>query len=383
MSALVTEKDIFRTPPDLLADCDLTLRLDALESIRKGHRVPGVDGRSARHLLRVRDQLIRTAESHLEQKKASRSQLSLVTHLFTGFPDRVARRRSENSERFLVANGHGARLHDTSAVKKAPIILAVHLTGARRGERSEHMIRLATTVDEAELSTHDVVVSQFDEDKQQIVQYRSRRYASLELGRYPVGELSDPEQAYALLADVVCRNPLKAFNISEGDSVSSWLNRVRWLADVRPKIGVPTFDDFSPSDKPSERIKSLCYGCRSFGELRQLNLLNQLQQSIDFNVRTKIDNLAPPELNLPDGSRRQVRYQLGQPLVYPPDSSVCLDYKQHPRLRGAYHPGIAGPQPQTGSNHPRSNQLLERNISSGAQRAEGSLSETSMARKPP
>ena len=82
---------------------------------------------------------------------------------------------------------------------------------------------------------------------------------------------------------------------------------------MRPGIGVPTFDDFSPSDEPSERIKSLCYGCRSFGELRQLNLLNQLQQSIDFNVRSKIDNLAPPELHLPDGSRRQVRYQPGQP----------------------------------------------------------------------
>ena len=78
----------------------------------------------------------------------------------------------------------------------------MHLTGARRGERSEHMIRLATTVDEAELSTHDVVVSRFDEDKQQIVQYRSRRYVSLELGQYPAGELSNPEQAYALLADI-------------------------------------------------------------------------------------------------------------------------------------------------------------------------------------
>ena len=63
-----------------------------------------------------------------------------------GYPDRVARRRAPGSDRFLMANGSGARLGRESGVINADFIVAVDVAGAATGS-AEAMIRIATAID--------------------------------------------------------------------------------------------------------------------------------------------------------------------------------------------------------------------------------------------
>src|SRR5450756_426600 len=66
--------------------------------------------------------------------------------IFAGYPDRVARRRSPGSPKFLLASGHGAVLGRESGVRDAEFIVAVDVQAGRRGEAAEATIRMASAI---------------------------------------------------------------------------------------------------------------------------------------------------------------------------------------------------------------------------------------------
>src|SRR5262249_32397875 len=67
--------------------------------------------------------------------------------ILAGYPDRVARRRTLGSPRFLLASGHGAVLGRESGVRDAEFIVAVDVQAGRAGAGSEATIRIASAIE--------------------------------------------------------------------------------------------------------------------------------------------------------------------------------------------------------------------------------------------
>ena len=90
VAALIAERDIFRSPPEISGDSDLELRIDAIERHQNGDYVGGLSRGGVHHLIKVRNDLLRL----MGVRKGVMSPRRMVQHILTGFPDRVAQRRS-------------------------------------------------------------------------------------------------------------------------------------------------------------------------------------------------------------------------------------------------------------------------------------------------
>ncbi len=332
VAALAAERDIFFDPPEITAHSDLELRLDAMDSRRTPR---GVNRRALGEVRRARDQLVRIAEKAPLDPDALPADAPPARLLLAGFPDRVAQRRAPRSDRFKLSGGGGARLSARSAVRDAPLIVAVSLRGGRRGERAEHTIETASAVDPAWLPIESAIETRFDPQREAVVQVEQRRYLTLVLDEVPAGRSADRDAVSAALAEAAAADPRAAFGWPDDPATAGLIARLRWLAGVRPEWDVPTFPDLDPHDPPSDLIRTLCDGRRSFAELRRVKLAPMLDGLLSHQARGRLSSEAPPRLTLPDGTTRAVEYTPGEPPVLATRFERLFGLTETPRLAGA------------------------------------------------
>ena len=59
-------------------------------------------------------------------------------------------------------------------------------------------------------------------------------------------------------------------------------------------------------------LPEICYGLRSLDELRSADWLALLQNKVGYERLPEIDRLAPAELELPNGNRHAIVYEIGK-----------------------------------------------------------------------
>jgi ATP-dependent helicase HrpB len=322
-AALMNERDPLRAPPDMTADSDLSIRLDALEDAERRRLAPdamhalGLDPRATRDVLAARDQILGIARAQLGPEAAApttprAAETALLRALLAGFPDRVAQRRAPRSSRFQLAGGGGCVLDRRSVVRDAPWVLAVGLEAAASGG-GEHTLRLASALDPAWLATTRVVETRFDPERLAVVQTRVTRFLSLALAEHSVGELSDPEAVSRALAQAAARDPQRAFDI---EAIAPLLLRLRFLAHHMPALNAPALEELdTPHDTPSPLLLDLCWGKRSFADLRRMDLSGTLLGLLEPGVRAALDRHAPERIGLPSGRTARVTYAADGPPV--------------------------------------------------------------------
>lgn len=326
-AALATERDIYRDPPAIVADSDLMLRLEALR-----HGDAGLDRRAVAEVRRVREQLIRIARATWGDGPDRPATAALLTAaLRAGFPERIARRRAPRSDRVKLAGGAGAQIAPQSVVRDAEYLLAVVIEGRARGQ--EHVIRVAHAVDPKTLTTEAVPATRFDAEKERVFQRIEDRFLELVVRTRPGKDL---EQAAAVLADAAAVDPARAFGFDR--KIEGYLARVRWLADQRPALGLPTFDELLPDTPAGPIITLLCAGRRSFADLRNAPLLATVKALIPHRDQRQIDALAPATMTLPDGSERRLTYVLGEPPVLAGRIQQFFGLPDTPRVLGGAMP---------------------------------------------
>ena len=324
-AALLNERDIVRSPPDVVADSDLALRLDALEDAARGGFRPevcrrwGLDPGAAREAVRARDQLLDVARRALGpspavvRPEAEPVDVAVLRSLLAGFGDRVAQRRTPRGSKFKLAGGGGAVLAPGSVVREAALVLAVGLDAAAHGTGGEHRIQIASAVDPAWLPVTRAVETRWDAEREAVVQARVDRYLTLTLGEHPAGDAADPEAAAEVLAREAARRPDRAF---DAETVGPFLARLRFLVTHLPELGLPdpaALD--TPSEAPPPWLAALCVGRRSFADLRRADVPAFLRGTLTATQAAAMDRHAPERIALPNGRSGRVTYVPGEPPV--------------------------------------------------------------------
>ena len=120
--------------------------------------------------------------------------------LFTGYADRLAKRRPGLRDRFLLATGHGAAFAKEAAGVDAEYIVALDVVAAEREGISESRIRAASAVDREWIHpTSTAVEHRFDAESGRVRAARVERFDAIVLSETPVPV--DPEAAASLIAD--------------------------------------------------------------------------------------------------------------------------------------------------------------------------------------
>ena len=136
----------------------------------------------------VAQELRRIASGAIAGKIAAHISDEELRHaIFTGYADRLAKRRANARERFVLATGHGAVLARECDVGDAEYIVALDLVAAERDRISEARIRAASPVDAAWIQAASTEVEhRFDTTSGRVRASRVERYDAIVLNETPV-----------------------------------------------------------------------------------------------------------------------------------------------------------------------------------------------------
>ncbi|NUS59757.1 MAG: hypothetical protein HOQ01_02295, partial [Lysobacter sp.] len=223
------------------------------------------------------------------------------------FPDRIARQHPTQPRRYQLANGRMATLFDDSALFGEPWLVASEL----RYEAKDALLLRGAPVDEAALRRdfprrfveEDTV--RWDDTRRALVAQRERRFDGIVLESKPAGRV-DPAHAAQALTNAVRELGLDALPWSE--TLHQWRARVRALREWAPDEAFPDLSDAALLDTLDQWLRPAFEGKTRLDALDAAGLSHALHETVDWNLRRRIDALAPTRIVVPSGMERRIEY---------------------------------------------------------------------------
>ena len=228
--------------------------------------------------------------------------------LALAFPDRVARNRGNGG--FVLANGRGAVVDQTSALARAPYIAVAELTGTAANGR----ILLAAPIAQAdierrfaeEIETTDEI--SFDQATLALRARRKKTLHAITLSEAPL-TLSPSAETARVLADGLISVGLDKLPWSK--SARQWRDRVMFL---RAAEGEP-WPDLSDRALAAQReawLVPALYDKTSIKELSAQDLSDALATLLPWDLRARLEREAPTHFEAPTGTQLAIDYEAEQ-----------------------------------------------------------------------
>lgn len=303
IAALVEARDPLRSRSDALA-----ARWQVLAAFRNG-RVGADASRSALAAIDAAAKQWRRRLHCDATPPASVPAHAVGDLLAHAFPDRIAKQHPQDPRRYLLANGRSARLFDESALYGEPWLVASEL----RFEAKDALLLRGAPVDEAVLRTEfaahfsDGDEVRWDAARRALVSERVARFDGIVLAAKSAGRV-DPALAARALTDAVRELGLAA--LPWGDALSQWRIRVQCLRAWIPELGLPDLSDAALLTSLDDWLKPAFAGKTRLDALGADEVAEALKTRIDWNLRQRIDALAPTRIEVPSGMQRGIDYAL-------------------------------------------------------------------------
>ena len=228
--------------------------------------------------LAFREQLRRVVTQVVEHPATHADDRLLRHALFTGYADRLARRRPDDRQRVVLATGHGGVIGRECEEVAGEFLVALDVVAAGRQGVAEARIRAASAVDPEWITpTSSGIEHRFDTASGRVRAFKVRRFDALVLGEHSTAV--DPVVAAEMLADAwIARGP--------DDAARKLMLRAHFAGE---RIDI------------SALAQEAAYGATSVDEI-------DVVSRVPFDVARRIDRLAPQELSLPSGRMARLEY---------------------------------------------------------------------------
>jgi ATP-dependent helicase HrpB len=283
---------------------DLDARLEMF------HRDRSQRAESARNL--ARRWVAQVAASEKISPQAVGDPPSTGATLALAFPDRIARNRSNGS--FVLANGRGAAIDQSSPLSRAPFIAVAELTGSAAQGR----ILLAAPITPAEIEAHfadqietaDEVA--FDRGAMALRARRRKRLHALTLSEAPLALKPSAETA-AILADGLIAAGLDKLPWSK--PAMQWRDRVMFLRKAEGGASENPWPDLSDKALASRRetwLLPMLHDKTSLKEISPGDLSEAMMTLMPWDLRARLEREAPTHFEAPTGTQLAIDYQAEQ-----------------------------------------------------------------------
>lgn len=249
-----------------------------------------------------------TSQVAASEKAGPRDDLSTGLMLAYAFPDRVARNRGNGS--FVLANGRGAAVEQTSSLARAPYIAIGEMTGTAASGR----ILLAAQITQDEIGRHfaehieTVDEISFDRDAMALRARRKRALHAITLSEATLA-LSPSEDTARILADGLIAAGLDRLPWSK--AAKQWRDRVMFLR----KAEGDAWPDLSDDGLIARRDDWLVPALTDKIALRDVSagdLSDALMALLPWEMRARLDREAPTHFEAPTGSVLAIDYEAEQ-----------------------------------------------------------------------
>jgi ATP-dependent helicase HrpB len=333
IAALLGERDILapktfkdsREPHRSTGPSDLLDRLDLFEEARLANlsgassRALGLDHGAVHAVARVRNQLLRLAERENREAGTGASDVErdLLISILSGYPDRVAKRRSMNdSMDFLLSGGGSALLSRASVVRQAEFLVAVDAevrSDPAANRQAGTIVRMASAIEPEWLldlfadNLSEKTEAQWNDEAERVEVSRMLLYDQLIIDRRITKNDVGDEVAQVLIEHALDAGLQKFVN---PEVVERFLARVELVARTFPEANIPHLTE----DDVREALKALSQGLRSFAELREAccGLIELLKQKLGREQSRLLIQMAPEDVAIAGRRQVKVHYQQGR-----------------------------------------------------------------------
>ncbi len=311
LAALQEEEDSLRKSG---GEIDVAARWHALQRFRERGGESRVLERVARNAQRlgerVKNLTLETfrgglVEADLDSGLSGDQHLGLL--LAWAYPDRIAKRRAEKSEAYLLANGVGAKLPQGSAMSRHEYFVAATVVGG--AERA--MVHLAEALSSSDIETllESIGTSEqqttWDSNTESVRAFEEERLGAISVRRRYVEP--DPEKATQIILDVIRAKGLDFLPWSK--DALSLRERASWALDngLVP-LEFPDLRSAWLLDNLEHWLVPYLAKVSSLKELRKLDMGQVLRNLLSFQYGALLESLAPATLVLPTGTHASISY---------------------------------------------------------------------------
>jgi ATP-dependent helicase HrpB len=276
---------------------DLDARLDQFRRDRSQR------ASSARDLARRWAQQVASAE-----KPKGEGDLSTGVMLAFAFPDRVARNRGNGS--FVLANGRGAAVEQTSSLARVPYIAVGELTGTAASGR----ILLAAPITQDEVEHHFVDQIEtaeeisFDRSAMALRARRKRTLHAVTLSEAPMA-LSPSAETAKTFADGLIAAGLDKLPWSK--ALKQWRDRVMFLRKAEGESW-PDLSDAALSATSDDWLVPALYDKTQLKDFSAGDLSDAVMNLLPWELRARLDREAPTHFEAPTGTMLAIDYEAEQ-----------------------------------------------------------------------
>ncbi|MBR0826503.1 ATP-dependent helicase HrpB [Bradyrhizobium manausense] len=244
----------------------------------------------------------------MEKPASGQGELSTGVMLAYAFPDRVARNRGNGS--FVLANGRGAAVEQTSSLARAPYIAVAEMTGTAASGR----ILLAAPIREAEIEQHfreHIETSDeifFDRGAMALRARRKRILHAITLAEAPL-TLTPSAETARVLADGLIAAGLDRLPWSK--QAVQWRDRVMFLRKAEGESW-PDLSDAALIARREDWLVPALYDKTALKDVSAGGLSDALMALLPWELRARLDREAPTHFEAPTGTMLAIDYEAEQ-----------------------------------------------------------------------
>ena len=229
--------------------------------------------------------------------------------LLLAYPDRLAKRRSTNCGRYLLANGKGVVLVDNDPLYGSDWLVICDCDAQKKEGRiysasaisiediNETLGQFITRNDEYRL----------DDKKQNIVGRRVSSYGSIKLKSQPLSQIPE-EEFQTCLEDLLKSEGLNMLNWSP--KCEDWLARVKWLGDVIDSF--PKITEESLIQNAELWLMPYLSKVNSLPQLKKVNVFDLIKASLTWDEQQLLEKEAPLFYITPSEKKVPIVYDKNQ-----------------------------------------------------------------------
>uniref|UniRef100_F4CAZ1 ATP-dependent helicase HrpB n=1 Tax=Sphingobacterium sp. (strain 21) TaxID=743722 RepID=F4CAZ1_SPHS2 len=293
IAALLEERD----PLSNTIETDLNLRIEGLRRARKNHTYY----QSFSKVIKIAAYYRRLFG--IEENNDDPDPYVSGCLVAYAYPDRIARKIEQGSNRFFMANGRKATLLLSDSLCNEDFLVIAHID-FRGGEGKVFLAAPLKKEDVFPLTTHDTNI-QWDSNNGAFLAREEWKIDNLIVQTRPLQQIP-PDLATEVLLKVIKKEGLHLLNYTT--EVEQWQNRVMSLKFWDQKAYWPKADTDSLLNCVEEWLAPYLTKCRKAEDLKKLDLISILVHWLPFELQRKLEKLAPTKLTVPSGSQIRLRY---------------------------------------------------------------------------